>query len=44
MISGMTFQIVAAVYFKECKPYVVVSNIGTSGLKYPLNIYGVTFN
>ncbi len=40
----MSFQIVAAVYCKECKPYVVVSTIGTSSLKYPLNIYGVTFN
>ncbi len=44
MLSGMSFQIVAAVYCKEYKPYVVVSTIGTSSLKYPLNIYGVTFN
>ncbi len=44
MLSGMSFQIVAAVYGKKCKPYVVVSTIGTSSLKYPLNIYGVTFN
>ncbi len=40
----MSFLIVAAVYCNKCKPYVVVSTIGTSSLKYPLNIYGVTFN
>ncbi len=44
MLSGMSFQIVAAVYCKESKPYVVVSTIDTYSLKYPLNIYGVTFN
>ncbi len=38
MLSGMSFQILAAVFCKECKLYVVVSTIGTSGPKYPLNI------
>ncbi len=44
MLSRMSFQIVIAVYYKEYKPYLVVSTIGTSSLKYPLTIFGVTFN
>ncbi len=47
MLSGMSFKIVAAVYCKECKAYLLCGSViywYFQSKIYPLNIYGVTFN